>query len=88
MVWGTWQRIRGVALASKLPRSQSNWASKGCAGPTNPIHGGSTSQHAGLKGSSAGVFVPWTTDTFRGLVESMLQCTRTVLAARGWPTQY
>lgn len=33
----------------------------GCAGPTNLIHGGSTSQLAGLKGSAANVVVPDTT---------------------------
>ncbi len=35
------------ALASKFPRAQSNWASMGCAGPANSIHGGTTSQLAG-----------------------------------------
>ncbi len=39
MVWGTWQRAQGVALASSLPRSQSDWSSMGCAGQINQIHG-------------------------------------------------
>ena len=36
-----------------IPRSQSNWASVGCAGQTNPIHGGPNSHLTGLKGSAA-----------------------------------
>ncbi len=56
MVWGTWQRVQGVALDSRFLRSQ--YTSIGCAGPTNPIHGGPTSQ---LAGSAAKVLVPDTT---------------------------
>ncbi|MBN3305358.1 IRF3 factor, partial [Amia calva] len=52
---------RGVDLASKFPRSQSNRASVGCAGQTSPIHGGPTSQLTGLKGSAVNVLVPDTT---------------------------
>ena len=36
------QRVWGVELASKFPRSQSSWASVGCAGQKSPIHGGQT----------------------------------------------
>ena len=53
MVWVTSQRVLGVALASKFPRSQANWASVGCAGKASP-----TSQLTGLKGSAANVLVP------------------------------
>lgn len=28
---GTWERAQGVNLASRFPRSQSNWASTGCS---------------------------------------------------------
>lgn len=47
-----------VAMASKFPRSQSDWLSTsvGCAG-TNLIHGGPMSQLAGFKRSSANVLV-------------------------------
>ncbi len=33
----------------------------GCAGPTNVIHGGPTSQLAGLEGSAVNVLMPDTT---------------------------
>lgn len=49
MDWGTWQRVKGVALASKFPRSQSDWVSMGCAGLTNLIHEVPTSQLARVK---------------------------------------
>ena len=29
--WGTWERVQGVNLASRFPRSLSNWASTGCS---------------------------------------------------------
>ncbi|KAK3555557.1 hypothetical protein QTP86_021782, partial [Hemibagrus guttatus] len=48
----------GVDSASKFLRSQSNPASVGCAGQTSLIHGGPTSQLAGLKGSAANILVP------------------------------
>ncbi|KAF7666841.1 hypothetical protein LDENG_00089500, partial [Lucifuga dentata] len=55
------QRVQGVDLASKFPRSQSNRASEGCAGKISQIHGGPTSQLTGLKGFAANVLVPYTT---------------------------
>lgn len=39
----------------------------GCAGQTSPIHGGSTSQRTGLKGSVANFLVPDTTAQGHGL---------------------
>ncbi|KAF7656197.1 hypothetical protein LDENG_00045110, partial [Lucifuga dentata] len=55
------QRVQGVDLAPKFPRSQSNRASVGCAGKTSPIHGGPTSQLTGLKGFAANALGPDTT---------------------------
>ncbi len=40
MVWERWQIVQDVALAIKFSRSPFNWASTGCAGPINLIHGG------------------------------------------------
>ena len=52
----------------------------GCAGQINPIRGGFTSQHAGLKGSAAYILVP---GTFRVLVEPMPPQVRAVSPAKG-----
>ena len=68
-------------LGLKFPRSQSNWTSMGCAGTPNLIHGGRILQLAGL------LLMSWCQipqDTSRGLVESMPQCIRAVLAAWRW----
>ncbi len=51
---------------SKFPRTQSNWASVGCAEQTSPIHGGPTSQFTGPKGSAAKILEPDTTAHLQG----------------------
>lgn len=56
----------GLSLASKFPRSQSNCASVGCIGQTSRIHGGSTLQLTGLKGSVAILLVPDATASLQG----------------------
>ena len=66
MVWGARQRVSCLVLDSKFPRSQSNWASVGCAGQTSQIYGGPTSQLTGLKGSAANILVPDTTAHLQG----------------------
>ena len=58
MVWGAEQRLWGVDLASKFPRS-----SVGCAGQTSPIHGGPSSKLTGL---DANIMVPDTTAHIQG----------------------
>lgn len=42
-------------------KQKLNWASVRCAGQTSTIHGGSTLQLAGLKGSAAEILMPDTT---------------------------
>lgn len=44
----------------------SNRASVGCAEQTKPIHGGSTSNQTGLKGSAANILVPDTPTHLQG----------------------
>jgi len=55
--------VQGVTLASKFPRSQSVWASVGCAETTSLIQWNSTLQHTGREGSAANVLAPDTTST-------------------------
>ncbi len=57
----------------------------GCAGPTNPVHAGLTSQLEGLEGSAVNVLYQKPKDIFRSRVESIPRHFRAVLAAS---TQY
>ena len=52
--WVRKDHIKFEVLTSKFPRSQSNWASVGCAGQTSLTDGVPTSQLTGLKGSTWG----------------------------------
>lgn len=57
-VCGTWQRLQGVALASKYAISQTDWASVGCAGITSPSMEALPCNLQDLKGSADIVVVP------------------------------
>lgn len=54
LVQGPWQRAKAVNMASKFPRSQSDWASAGAS----PIPGGPISRPKGLKGHASNTLVP------------------------------
>lgn len=55
------ERVQGIDLTSRFPRSQFDRASLGRAGQTSPIHECPTLQLTGLKRSVANVLVPETT---------------------------
>ncbi|ROL48370.1 hypothetical protein DPX16_4196 [Anabarilius grahami] len=62
----------GVSVTAGVTRDATEFTSGNCSviGP-GPIHGGSTSQLTGLKGSAAHILVQIPQHTFRGLEESM-----------------
>ena len=87
-VRGTWQRVQGVALASKFHTTQSNWASVGCVG--KQVKSIKIPPH-NLQGLRDLLLTSWyqiPEDTFRDLLESRHWWVKAVLAARGRPTQY
>ncbi len=66
-------RVQGVAFASKFPRSQYDWVSMGCAGPTNLIQGGPPCKLQDLKDLLLMSWCQIQQDRFRGLMELFWQ---------------